>query len=96
MHVLVYVLATTLGWELFLGFIAIPLSTILLFGTVTFVTHWITDFITSRISTYCYLKMSDEKEKGDFWEFAFWSTIGFDQFIHALTLILTYKFLYPH
>ena len=50
-----------------------------------FGTHWITDFITSKITAYFWKK----KKIKDFF-----LMIGFDQFIHAVTLlILVYKFI---
>lgn len=78
LHVLAYATVTTLCW--------IPLGGelyIISIFLVTFVTHWITDFITSKITTYFYLKNN---------MFGFFSTIGFDQLIHASTLLLTYNY----
>jgi hypothetical protein len=92
MHVLTYTAATVLGWELFLGLFKIPIDVIFKVLELTFVTHLLTDFVTSKASGYCYIKMIDKENKSDFWEFAFWTVIGLDQFIHGLTLILTYKF----
>ena len=95
-HVLVYTIVMTLCWELFLGFFAKTFSTMFLFAFITFSTHLITDYFTSKLSGYCYIKMLEDKKdakKTDFYEWAFWLVIGFDQFIHATTLILTYKYL---
>jgi hypothetical protein len=98
-HVLVYTMVMTLCWKLFFGFFERPLSTMFLFGAITFLTHWVTDYVTSKFSGYYYLKrLENEKsrnvKKTDFYEWAFWLVIGVDQFIHAFTLILTYKYLY--
>jgi hypothetical protein len=94
-HVLAYSIATIMGWSLFLGFENFGIKTLLYIFVATFITHWITDYFTSKLSGYCYLKSLEHKEsrKGDFWEWFFWGVIGFDQFIHGLTLVLTYKYL---
>jgi len=79
-HVLIYSVVTTLGWLLF------TTSPTVLFAVIniTVVTHWCTDFVTSRLSGYFYLKDN---------LYGFFSTIGVDQLIHATTLLLTYKYL---
>lgn len=46
------------------------------------VLHWITDFVTSKMTRYLY----KEKEM-----YGFWSVIGLDQLIHMLTLLWTFK-----
>ena len=65
----------------------------LYFGDVNFTTgfvmvnaflHYLTDFVTSRLSSHFY-KTGKNK--------AFWTTIGFDQFVHAASLIYTYNIL---
>lgn len=96
-----------------------PSYTLILFFLITFLTHWVTDFITSKMSGYCYLKMIEEKKlqdemcenampgsdeiyyngEGDRtkerrWEYGFWTAIGFDQLIHAFTLIATYNYFF--
>jgi len=54
------------------------------FAFVTFITHWITDFLTSRGTAYLW-------QKGErHW---FYVLIGFDQAIHMTTLILTLEYL---
>lgn len=52
-----------------------------IFGVITFITHWITDFITSKVSSSFYKKGNNK---------GFWAIIGFDQFIHTITLLFTY------
>ena len=48
------------------------------------VLHWCTDWVTSRINSKLW------KDQKVHW---FFVSIGFDQFIHYTTLILTYKLL---
>jgi hypothetical protein len=79
-HVFVYSLVMITIWPFF----GIDAKTLGLIFIVSFTTHWITDFITSKITGYFYLKNNMR---------AFFSTIGFDQFIHATTLTLTYNYL---
>ncbi len=86
-HVFVYSTVTALGWLLLLG---LPVydgdkEIVFTFTGLTFITHWITDAITSRLTTYFYNK------KEYFW---FFGVIGLDQFIHAVTLLLTYKYFF--
>ena len=50
---------------------------------VNFLAHFVTDAITSRITSHLH-------KKGKIKEF--FTVIGFDQFIHATTLILTTKY----
>lgn len=78
-HVFVYSLVTTIGWVVF----TCDINTLISIFLVTFITHWPTDFCTSKITTYFYSKNN---------LFGFFSVIGFDQFIHATTLILTYNY----
>ena len=80
MHVLTYTTVTTLGWTIF----TLDPITLIKVWLVTFVTHWSTDFITSKGTTYFYLKNN---------MFGFFSVVGFDQFIHATSLLLTYNYL---
>lgn len=96
-HIIVYTFITTILWALFLGLFEQSLSTLLLFVLITFSTHFFTDYFTSKLSGLCYLRMLDKTndvKKRNLYEWAFWSTIGFDQLIHNLTLILTYIYLY--
>ena len=58
----------------------VPSSIIILFCVATFATHWITDYVTSRIAAYYYQKEDRH---------AFFAMVGLDQFIHQATLLLT-------
>jgi hypothetical protein len=58
---------------------------VLTFCLVTFIAHIFTDLITSQITTQLY---KEERFR------AFFNVIGFDQFLHAVQLILTYKFIF--
>ena len=80
LHVLVYSLITTMGWA------AISLVPVVLFKVfiLTYITHWCTDFVTSKLTGYLY-------QKGDIHNF--FVVIGIDQFIHLTTLMLTYNYL---
>jgi hypothetical protein len=81
-HVLVYSLGTTLLWGVFYcGFDLILLTLIF---SITFVTHWITDFFTSKWTTKLW---KEERVR------YFFKVIGLDQLIHATTLLLTYNYL---
>lgn len=59
----------------------LPIELNLLFCTVIFILHTLTDYITSRINT----KLWDNKQVH--W---FFCSIGFDQFLHFLQILLTY------
>lgn len=55
-----------------------------LFGLITFVTHTVTDYFTSRLNKYLW-------EKGDVHNF--FVSVGFDQVLHYVQLFLTYQLL---
>lgn len=57
------------------------------FGIITFLTHFATDYVTSRGTAYLWKK--EERH----W---FFCLIGFDQAVHLTTLILTFHFLGLH
>ncbi len=79
-HVLIYSVVTTLCWTIYTQ----SIQTLIYVWIVTFTSHWITDFITSKITSYFYLKNNMR---------GFFGTIGFDQFIHGATLLITYNYL---
>lgn len=51
------------------------------FGLVTFISHWITDYYTSRMSSK-YFKVSDYHNG--------WVVVGADQWIHLACLMASY------
>ena len=56
----------------------------LFFATVTFICHWITDFITSRVGKPFW-------DKGDYHNG--FVVVGFDQILHYLQLWYTFKII---
>jgi hypothetical protein len=79
LHVSVYTTVTTLSWLVF----STNIITLTYVWFITFISHWVTDFCTSKGTAYFYLKNN---------MFGFFGLIGFDQLIHATTLILTYNY----
>lgn len=57
---------------------------VLWFFPITFVAHFITDWITSRMTSYYYRTKQIHK---------FFVTVGFDQILHYVQLFLTYYIL---
>lgn len=57
----------------------------LFFVLITFVTHYITDYFTSRLNTHLWNKRNVHN---------FFVSVGFDQFLHYLQLFLTFKYLF--
>jgi hypothetical protein len=89
MHVTTY----TLVWALFGIILGIAFKfylgysifdRIAVFCVATFVCHWITDYITSRLNTHLH-------KKGDIHNF--FVSVGFDQILHYVQLILTLQLL---
>lgn len=78
-HVSVYTLVTFLSYLLLFGHV-----NMIQVAGITFITHWITDYFTSRWTSKLYAK-------GDIHNF--FVVVGLDQFIHYATLLLTYKYL---
>lgn len=83
-HVSVYSLVTTVFWTMAMFRVDPLINLPLVFG-ITFVTHWITDYFTSRWTSKLYAK-------GDIHNF--FVVVGLDQFIHYTTLLGTYSLLY--
>jgi hypothetical protein len=86
-HVFVYTLIMTLSvaW-MYSSFTEIfnNSRTLLLFASVTYVAHFVTDAITSRISSRLFAKQDYHK---------FFEVVGFDQFLHYTQLFLTLMYL---
>ncbi len=84
-HVIVYTIV--------LGFIVSPffiwyynadvfLQKLIIFMLVNGVLHWITDFFSSKLSSYFYEKSQK----------MFWTVVGFDQWIHNTCISLTFYY----
>lgn len=58
------------------------------FILINVILHFVTDFITSKMSSYCYKNMEKDRDK---YEYMFWAVIGFDQLIHNYCLYVTYE-----
>lgn len=101
MHVGVYLIALLTFGIAFGGYVVDDgnLTPIFEWCLLNAIIHWVTDFCTSKASGFCYLKMmkaeADGKEKlKHFWQYHFWSVIGFDQLLHASALLLTYHYFF--
>ena len=86
LHVTIYSFTTIVLWVFFFLIVGTHMSTFTIFLSfgVTFATHWLTDYVTSRQTSKFY---KAENYKG------FFDMVGFDQWIHALTLFLTYNYI---
>jgi hypothetical protein len=88
MHVGVYSCATMLFWSLlFAVVVPITLQTGLIAFSVIFMSHWMTDYFTSR-QTSKYYKL--EKY------YQFFNVVGFDQVLHYVQLFLVYNYIILH
>ena len=61
------------------------LKSVILYVLLNGCLHWITDYFTSRATTHFYQKKDIH---------SFFGVIGFDQFIHVSTLLLTMSLLF--
>ncbi len=91
-HVLIYSSTTTFFWLLIdLNYEIKNVLNYTLIFFIIFITHGITDYITSKISGFAYLKMKNRNKRiNEFWEWIFWLTIGLDQTIHIISLFCIY------
>lgn len=58
--------------------------------------HWVTDFFTSRLTSYLYQKSEKhptERFLFNSWRHWFFTAIGIDQVIHYTCLFLTYQYI---
>ena len=78
-HVAIYT-----GAFLVFGIWYFPLVDVLLFCGITFVAHLLTDLYGSKLTSSLFKQKRHR---------AFFNVIGFDQLLHAIQLILCYKFI---
>jgi len=78
-HVITYGIVLTTGLY-FVTPQAVPLSVFIMFIAFNLIAHYVTDAITSKITSYLFEKKQI---------YLFFVTVGFDQLIHACTLILS-------
>jgi len=94
-HVYVYSLIMGLGATAVFAYVGLAKFTaysMLVFISITFVAHFFTDFVTSRIVAY----QSEEKHYGSSMpNFGMFTTIGFDQLLHYLQLYFTLQLILP-
>lgn len=74
----------SLLWLVFLLPFNLPFIDILYFVLITFLTHTGVDFITSKFTSHFYKTKRTH---------LFFITVGFDQLLHQIQLILTYWFI---
>jgi len=76
LHCVIYSLVMFFGASIMIGFIPAAI-----FAGINFILHFIVDYFTSRISSKFY-------KSGN--TYLFFSTIGFDQFLHTCCLYITF------
>lgn len=79
LHVFVYMMPFV-----FIALYALPFPAALMFLVVNFAAHYLTDSVSSRV-TKTYYQQERRHE--------FFVTIGIDQFVHMVTLIVTFVLL---
>lgn len=86
-HTLTYTTVLTLivGLLMFFGFLNYSFSSFILFFVITYISHFITDFIVTMINSNFLLKNGRHK---------YFVSIGLDQLIHNITLFGTIIFLF--
>jgi hypothetical protein len=91
-HVLIYSSTITFFWWLIdLNYEIKNIINYTSIFFVIFITHGMTDYITSKLSGFAYLKMQDSNKRiNEFWEWIFWLIIGVDQTIHIISLFWIY------
>lgn len=86
-HVLTYTLVLAFSMSTYmLAFKTSPSSIITMIWVFTLVNgalHWVTDYLTSKASSYFYKQEN---------MFGFFSIIGLDQLIHGITILLTFNY----
>lgn len=103
-HVGVYTVILALGLFIWLlvntmqspwSFFAIRWDMIIYFILLNSALHWITDFFTSKCTSFLYQKAEKhplEQVYGFSWRHWFFTMIGVDQVIHYICLIKTYQY----
>jgi len=88
-HVIIYSgwMAIVISAGVGLGLISVPAWNLVggRFIAANFLLHFCTDYVTSRVTSYFYKHKKRHQ---------FFVTIGFDQFLHAAALILTWVWIF--
>ena len=86
LHVIVYTFSTIVLWAFILPLLSVKLAAgpVWLAFLLIFVTHWITDYFTSRRTS----KLYKEEKYHDFFV-----VIGFDQVLHYTQLLLIFNYI---
>jgi len=79
-HVGIYCLVMFFGLVFF-----VDANKLLQFVWINFMLHWITDLTSSQITSFFWKKKDIHK---------FFATVGFDQFVHQVGLLLTVKYFF--
>lgn len=88
-----HLLSHTITYSLFFGIVisgfcllgGFPLTLALAFTSITFVTHTVTDYITSRWNTKLYQGNNIH---------GFFVSVGYDQLLHYFQLFITFQYLF--
>jgi hypothetical protein len=85
LHVGIYAAVLFLGLSLFKGYVDhLPVNGLALFMAINVVIHLAIDYCTSRLNTYLWTNQKIAP---------FWWSIGFDQFLHNATLLISAWYL---
>jgi hypothetical protein len=66
-----------------------PWRSALYYVALNALAHWVTDFFTSRATSWAYPRLTEKVWGPVSGNAVFWAVIGFDQFAHQAVLILT-------
>ena len=93
-----YLLLHTVKYSLlYISFFPLIGRAVFLFIGITFISHTIIDYFTSRVNKNLWTKREMlkviDKDLSSRWEHLFWCTIGFDQCLHIIQLIITYTMI---
>lgn len=73
---------------------------IIIFTALTFISHWITDYLTSKLNTILLPKREQHNTQPEYFRYIgntnfhnFFVSIGFDQILHYTQLFLTFNYL---